>query len=698
MALNKITVKPFNQSTAEIFGVKNGLPSNNILSAAFSGGKLFVGTDKGVAHFDGGRFVADKAHKAAVQAMFTDSEDRLWLCTGDTVSTADGKFSQSFSAPVVSVSQDHDGTVWLMTQTALYTLVDGSFINELPIDGCAENMAAFAHGEVYACASGTLQTAFGKRARWFSFNQQTSSIPDARVNCVAGDKFGMVWVGTENGIIVHDCHNTWLTAEQVTALTKNNVTKLLFGRNGKKYVGTDIGLYVYEGATRHFYGVYRWLPDKQVTALAESPDGSQIWVGTPCGISCIETKLTTLSEKAARYQEYSEKYNVRRGGFVTQRYLDDPTDISSGHVDVSDNDGLWTGCYLISQAYRYAVTKDEEALSLARRSMNAMLKLMSVTKIPGFTARAIRRPGEWGYGNGHPEWHKTTDEEGDVEWKGETSSDEMVGHFTAMSAYYDLCADDGEKKRVSAAICAIVNHILEHNYRLHDEDGKPTTWANWNPEDLNGSDRWYWEHGINSLEILSFLKTAYHMSGDEKYEREYRNLIENEHYALNAMQHKRYDYRVSHIDDNLGFLVSMPLLTYETDPELRNYYLMGMRHHWEYERAERCPMWNILYGAFTNECCDLDRAIQSLKELPAVLLQYHVENSCRKELVWNTEPGLEGETPQLLEPLPYDEKPLTKYDTNPYWADDFFPFARLAAGSLFLMPYWIGRYYGLIEE
>ena len=65
---------------------------------------------------------------------------------------------------------------------------------------------------------------------------------------------------------------------------------------------------------------------------------------------------------------------------------------------------------------------------------------------------------------------------------------------------------------------------------------------------------WHFEKCINSLELLTFLNVAYHVSGDEKYRKEFLRLAVDEHYLLNAAQHKRPDGHTNHIDDNLGFL------------------------------------------------------------------------------------------------------------------------------------------------
>ncbi len=693
-----ITVKPFKQDTRDYYTTEHGLPSMKILSVAFDkGGKAWVGTDKGAAVLEKGKFVAKRAYKGAVQLLYRDNSGRLWLACGEKLSTADGEYTYTFADAVVAMDEDNSGNLRIITESELYTFKNGDFKKYINTEGVPSDMTAFGNGEVYTASGKSLQTVFGKRARWFEVNSTNSGIPDAAVNAVAGDKFGMLWVGTSEGLWVYDAGSYWISKKDVSALTSYNVKNILIGKSGKRYVGTDIGLVVYDGAIERFYGKGRWLPDHAVTAVAETDDGNTVLVGTENGLVVINTQTVTLAQKAEHFQQLTETYNIREG-FCAVRNLTDKFDVSSGKVAITDNDGLWTGCYGLAQAYRYAATKDKEALELARRSMKAMLKLMKISGIPGFTARAYRREGENGFGNGNPEWHLTCDEKGALEWKGETSSDEMVGHFVFSAMYYDYCADKAEKEEVAQAVCAIVDHMLSHGYRLCDADGLPTTWANWNPDDLNRSDRWYWEHPVNSFEMLCFLKIAYHMSGDEKYQNEYLRLIKTEHYAINTMYRKRKDAHTCHIDDNLLFLSSIPLLEYETDPDLRLCYIIGMKDHWEYERIEANPVWNIIYGALTGESCDIDAAINTMKDMPYYPIETDAYNSLRNDLEW-TDAGVDfGYEPQLTKPLPYDQRPAQRFASNHFTADREAGYDRMYDGTGFLLPYWLGRYYGLIGE
>jgi hypothetical protein len=73
------------------------------------------------------------------------------------------------------------------------------------------------------------------------------------------------------------------------------------------------------------------------------------------------------------------------------------------------------------------------------------------------------------------QWHWTAD--GQYYWKGDTSSDEIVGHFFLYSVASDLLDDAPLKQRIAQTAARIMDHILDHGYYLIEVTGKPTTWA-----------------------------------------------------------------------------------------------------------------------------------------------------------------------------------------------------------------------------
>jgi len=192
------------------------------------------------------------------------------------------------------------------------------------------------------------------------------------------------------------------------------------------------------------------------------------------------------------------------------------------------------GSTIAAECFRYAVTGEKDAYDNAVRTFLAMEKLETVTPIGGFVARSYvsinESTGEGG------EWHVSVD--GKWKWKGDTSSDEIVGHMFAYPLFYDLVAEGEMKGRVKGLVDRLMTHIVDHNFLLIDLDGIPTRWGVWTPDSLNSSKGWMYEKGINSLQILAFLKSASHITQNPKYDKAYNFLVREHHYLDNMLVQK----------------------------------------------------------------------------------------------------------------------------------------------------------------
>lgn len=106
----------------------------------------------------------------------------------------------------------------------------------------------------------------------------------------------------------------------------------------------------------------------------------------------------------------------------------------------------------------------------------------------------------------------------------------------------------------------------------------------------------------------------------------------------------------------------------------------------------------MIYGHYADgECCDLDTAVQSLKDLPMDFINRPIHNSHRKDIVWDDAPLAFGGDVQPTEPLPYDEKPASNFDGDVFRADGQNGM-EINMPTIFLLPYWYGRWCGLLAE
>ena len=726
----------FPQLTRTVFTTEQGLKSNIATALCFDrNGVLYVGTDKGLARRDGDKFVPfDLGLKdPAVSMLFFDSENHLFVGIDNTLIEFNGKKkvgTRTFSSNLVDMKLDGDGVTWILTETVLYRQPAGEkdFDMEIGVPGNGSCMAVLRNNKVYIGTDGSgLHALTGKRWHWCELKAEYTGLPSDKITCVDIDSAGNVWVGTDKGVCIYDDNSYWVARKDVFLLPEANITGMAVAEDGDRYFATATGLIHQHNGKLTYYGYKRWLPSPYATGVVIAPDGT-VCVSTKAGISVFETKMMTLEEKAKFLRAQTERLNIRKDGYVLYRILDREgvTDENEGWITNSDNDGMWTGLYLASLCFEYACTKDEQVRKDALRSLTAMIKLTKITGKEGFTARAVRYTDEREFGTGaRQEWHDAVDEDGKkLEWLGETSSDEMVGHFYAYSMYYDLVANDEEKELIRGVVKKILDHILDNNFRLVDLDGIPTTWANWNPDLLNNDHKWIFEKGTNSLQILTFLKIGEHMTGDERYTKTFEYLSSDKHFAMNLMYYRIYDGHMLHIDDNHDFLMIYLLMKYTDDAQLRSMFSMGLTNHWNDERVERNAYFNFVYGAVTGEHYDVENAVDELMDFPMDPVCWSLYNSYRPDLKWDMAPVEIGMVPQLFEPLEAHERRIVYADSNRFTVDSgaedvaepifegsddptaytMFPSTgndkgmEAAPATTFLQPYWFARYHGLIEE
>ena len=483
--------------------------------------------------------------------------------------------------------------------------------------------------------------------------------------------------------------------EAVTRWPTTGFTVLAVQSPDVTWVGTR------EGAIRlsrnntsvEYFAGRRWLPDDHVTGIGF--EGDVAWVETAKGLSRIEYKPMTLADKSRAFVERIQKRHVR-WGLTSDSQLRVAGDVSTNQTVSSDNDGLWTAVYVAAECFRYKVTGDADARENARRGMAAIVRLEAITGRPGFPARSFIKVGH-DIQPGDGEWHDTPDKQ--WRWKADTSSDEIVGHYFVYPIYHDLVAEEGEKPGLRAVIDRITTHILDNDYQLIDVDGKRTLWGWWGPKEI-------WkdpdETGLRALHMLSHLRVALHMAGDERhrarYKAAYDDLIQNDKYHLLTRNQKvMVPGHINHSDDELAFLSYYPLLRYETDPKLLEVYGQSLERSWQIERPERNPLWNFIYAAGTG-AKEFDRAqsLRTLREIPMDTVEWSVRNSHRLDVP--IDPLADRfDRRQGLIVLPYDELPMSKWNGNPYNLDGGAGGTREDDGGYFLLPYWMGRYHKLID-
>jgi len=267
----------------------------------------------------------------------------------------------------------------------------------------------------------------------------------------------------------------------------------------------------------------------------------------------------------------------------------------------------------------------------------------------------------------------------------------------AYPIFYDLVAKGEIKERVKGLVDRLMTHIVDHHFELVDLDGLATRWAVWNPDSLNHSKRWMYEKGINSLQILAFLKAASHVTGNPKYEKAYTYLTKENHYLDNMLVQKMYGpYEVNHSDDELSFLPYYTLLRYGKESQDLAIFQKSLNRSWQVEEGDRIPIWNYISSIGLGKDCGLSVAKEEMQQIPLDIRNWRMVNSNR----WDIHKSAINDRffkPQATLPIPTAERAISKWNTNTYQMDAGGDGLEEDDGAFYLLPYWMARYHQLVE-
>lgn len=550
---------------------------------------------------------------------------------------------------------------------------------------------------------------------------QPESIVSSDVHALAFDPRHQLWIGSLGGLDVYENARRTRTFTAAHGLPAHTVQCLSFDPTGQLWIGTASGIARLQTPSQwSFLHSQRWLLSNDVRDIDFSSNGTA-WIATANGVSTIHQQSMTLAEKADYYHHICRARHIRPPGLVEKCRFPNPTDPTHWEPVDDDNDGQYTAMYLAMESFRYAATGNPEAQAMAHEAFQALEFLQTVTDTPHFVARTVipsnwtsmadpnetitpqeaaeRRARDPRYKAVETRWRKSKDHQ--WLWKGDTSSDEITGHFYGYLVYFLLAADPPHKVRVQKLVARIMDGLIDHNYVLQDIDGLPTRWGVWSPEKLNHDADWRVERPINSFEILSFLHTAHHITGNPRYRTEFNRLITDHGYADNAARPKAYGLSErTHIDDELLALAAPGLLLLpHTDPHLHARLMLG--YSWAYETIaqDQNPFFNYTYAWIGGANFHPDESLAFLQDTPLDLRQYSIDNAQRNDIALVRHPL--PDPLQTNRMLPPSERGVMRWDKNPWetTSGDFGdPEGRLESSGVFwLLPYWMARYANIIQ-
>lgn len=774
----RLAVPSYPQELRTEHTAKNGLPSNDVRTVAVTGnGQIYAGTAKGLARLENESWrpvegipaepvLALVAHTAVA---FAATETTIYGVKQDAaIPLATGlpaiPHALHMDTAVPHASDEHV-VLLVATDAGIFQCRRGTF-SPLPLSGDASeagvatrDVVVLPNRKTYAAVPDGLFTVlerfagFGGSANlqpqpWERVlpNEGPTGWSPQDIRALASTPDGHLAFACPQGVGIQTGEDLWQLYTGHEGLPYNDFTSMAIAPDRQLWLGTTKGAIHFDGTHWAYRAGRRWLPNDDVRDIAATEDGA--WIATAGGVSHIYFKPMTFAEKATFYEDEIDTYHRRTPfEYVAGVSLENPGDKSKWTQHDTDNDGQYTGLYGAAECFAYGATGDPKAKERATKAFEALAFLSEVTQSGsnpaphGFIARTIlptdgRNPNEHDSPERDQEKQKgdalwkvivprwPTSGDGKWYWKTDASSDELDGHFLMYALYYDLVAEtDAEKARVQEVTARVMDHLIDHDFRLVDHDGKPTRWANFNPSAINGNPDWWAERGLNSLSLLTYFNVAWHVTGDQKYRDVFLDLVNNHHYAMNGMVAPKLQAGPGsyvQFDDKMAFMNYYNLIRYESDPKILRMFQNSIFYYWQIVKQERNPFFNFVYAAL---CLDkgmqtqwgvtdlsptgpwLEDSVDTLKRFPLDLVMWPVQNSHRIDLIplpdYAREPGQADGHGYRVDNhvIPIDERNALSFSEDTWRYDDTGGNGKwLDEGSPFLLAYYMGLYHGFITE
>ncbi len=139
-----------------------------------------------------------------------------------------------------------------------------------------------------------------------------------------------------------------------------------------------------------------------------------------------------------------------------------------GYTRCGDS-ALWTGAYLAAESFRYNMSQSADALSNIKAALSGIESLVNVTGDNRLARCIVPANSPYAAGIESEEAANTIHQAPPYIWVDNTSRDQVVGVFFGLGAAYDLVDDAGVKSRIGSVATLISTFISGHQWSPNDD-------------------------------------------------------------------------------------------------------------------------------------------------------------------------------------------------------------------------------------
>jgi signal transduction histidine kinase/ligand-binding sensor domain-containing protein/CheY-like chemotaxis protein/HPt (histidine-containing phosphotransfer) domain-containing protein len=387
--------------------IPQGLPQSSAEAIARTpDGYLWVGTQEGLARFDGVRFVVfDHGNEPAIPAknisvLYVDTAGRLWIGTRAGIALYEhGHFEAPDVMPALAhayvraIAPGKQGRIWVGTESGLFGMGAGTAVSFDSASGLPDSriraLLEDRDGVLWVGTAGCLQRFDGNRFE----NPLFGGAATEQITALHQDSQGTVWLGTDNGSLYRYVHGRFSAVAEAGRLG-SSVRALTSDHDGNLWIATHgVGLVRWRDGNFSVLGTNQFA-SSDLQALFEDDEGS-LWVGSGSEglLRLRDGKFASAGEPEGLQGNMTWTITPRRSGGVwvgSDGGLSSYVDGSFQHIAAPKGQNnirvravvedqahaLWVGtqgagAYRIDQ---HGTTVFDQAHGLAGNSVSAMLE------------------------------------------------------------------------------------------------------------------------------------------------------------------------------------------------------------------------------------------------------------------------------------------------------------------------------------
>ncbi len=272
-------------SNVTVFGATNGVPRGLVYSLATDrDGGVWLAEETNLFRFSGNRFEQVLDMRESITAIASARSGGIWLCAGphlyryrDNLEEEGAFDSTGADNSALSLLEDRTGAVWIGTSYNGLIRFDGSRFETVPTStrGIA-TLTEDSEGNLWVgMRAGGLDRV---RMRAVQLDLEESKLPFEPVQSIAQTTNGVFWGATQNGLLVRrEDSGDW----SIMPTPGSNVMCVAADRNGALWIGTqNRQLFCWQNGQFRTWGRAEGLSGRILHSLLVSSNGD-VWIGGP---------------------------------------------------------------------------------------------------------------------------------------------------------------------------------------------------------------------------------------------------------------------------------------------------------------------------------------------------------------------------------------------------------------------------------